>query len=242
MLLIADYQFWTTTIISVVYLGIGIYGVYLQRQQLGSTPSKGKRNMNSSSPFSRLMWAVMICLALINWLPFALTKVSGTSIQTSVRHGSTPTQDGFPATSQKPLSEVLGIAPGPTRMNLGVVNFGPLPAKDVRMKAKIFWSSKMNTTAELDEWKKFMKEEAYSGSTDLDVGQNSWKTYESGAITDRDAKDIKDNQRFLYSFLEWEYADNGGSHSTEECRRLQLPLSDSGIIWQGCDRGHTKIK
>jgi hypothetical protein len=128
-----------------------------------------------------------------------------------------------------------------TTMNLGINNFGPLPAFDVGMAMQIQWSPILGKSAENDSWNLFRKSVPVDNPVDLDVGRGKWGTYRSQPLTQRDIEDISAGREVLYVFMYWRYSDPS-VHEPELCLYLQTPFSTSTQpVWINCN-GHNKVR
>jgi hypothetical protein len=135
----------------------------------------------------------------------------------------------------------------PVAMNLGIMNYGPLPALEATYKFKIGWYALMSRSVEDDAWSDFLKTTPEDGPIDIQVTNQAWKTYMSAPLTTDDLHDVKIGRRVLYVFSHYEYTDNGGRHSTDSCEFLETPLQPgpqpgtSLIIYHSCS-GHNRIR
>jgi hypothetical protein len=139
------------------------------------------------------------------------------------------------------------LQPGkPTAMNLGVNNFGPLPALDVSFAAQIRWFNLMTKSVEDDQWNEFIRSTAPKPPVDLDINSGTWATPISLPLSDDDIREIKLGKKNLYIFIHYSYRDVGGQHDTEFCQFLTTPITviKPGLlkpVWQQC-QGHHKIR
>lgn len=135
----------------------------------------------------------------------------------------------------------------PVAMNLGIANYGPLPAFDTVYKFKIDWHTPMSKSVEDDAWSDFLRTTTSRGPQDLQVANQSWGTYYSGPLTADDIHDAAGGRRVLYIFSHYEYTDTGGRHSTDICEFLMMPLQPgpqpgtSALVYGNCE-GHNRIR
>jgi hypothetical protein len=132
-------------------------------------------------------------------------------------------------------------------MNLGVKNFGPLPAHTVGVAAEIRWLPIMTKSIEDDRWEEFRRRIPLDGSSDLEVGDQAWSSHFSQPLSEQDITDIQGGRMVLYVFMHFEYSDGGGKHFTDSCEWLQTPVPQGifpgslHVTFHHCI-GHNKIR
>jgi hypothetical protein len=135
-------------------------------------------------------------------------------------------------------------------MNLGVRNYGPLPAQRVRVAGQIHWFAPLTKSAEDDAWSEFRRTAPLGKPQDVDVTGEQYDAFQSQTLTDSDLRDIGDHKLVLYVLMYYEYQDSGGSHYTESCHALQdvpkgisipggLRVTSGEIVWHICNDHNT---
>lgn len=213
--------------------------VLLAQQNEIVAKQEGKRKMEPSDvkPNSTIKryWPMlaMTCLALLTWtgigVAYYYRHFAVSTISTSVRMA--PKQF---TTFDGKASDIRKLEPNkPVAMNLGVANYGPLPALNVGITAQIKWPSLMSKSEEQDAWDDFIKNHPIPGLIDLDVADGSWTTYQTSPLSSDDIKEIANGKKVMYLFIHYEYRDNGGHHSTDRCQYLQTPVKEADV-WVNC--------
>ncbi len=192
--------------------------------------------------------ALWICAILLTWAAIAFDYFdrhsAPSTMQTSVRND----RREFLASGANGSAPIENLQPGKTTaMNLGITNYGPLPALDAALKCEIRWLAPMTKSVEDDVWEDFEKTAIVVGPRDLDVAMGLWQTYYSPPLSEEALHEIQAGGKSLYVFMHYEYTDNGGRHSTDSCLSLSTPLQPGptpgsvGIVWSNCI-GHNKIR
>jgi hypothetical protein len=237
-----DYKFWLTAILSA-------WGLYYNRKQLQAAKMTHTTKYSSRSKSARdwiAYWPTALTVTLIGsvWFVYASeSRYQGTP-QTDVRLGQFNFTQFRGGTSIEKPEAGKKIA-----MNVGIRNYGPLPALDAGATCQIKLLPELTSSTENDRWNDFVKTVPITGTTDLEVDGESWYTYYSDPLSASDIADMATDRLRVYAFVRFEYRDRGGKHATTSCQWLQNPVAAGPVpgtiipVWHKCqNKEHNQIR